>query len=75
MNEQEAQKWRDDERVQLVQQDMEITTAETASEVSGDYPVYRNGALIVPRVDTDEQAGLFQNGVFQYDASIDAWRL
>lgn len=75
MNEQEAQKWRNDARVQLVEQDMELTFAEAGSEEPGDYPVYRNGALIVPRVDTDEQAGLFQNGVFQYDASIDAWRL
>lgn len=31
--------------------------------------------MTVPRVDTDEQIGLFQNGVFQYDAAIDAWRL
>lgn len=76
MNEQEAQKWRNDARVQLVEQDMETTFTDEVTPVdTGDYPVYRNGTLTVPRVDTDEQIGLFQNGVFQYDASIDAWRL
>ncbi|MXS77262.1 hypothetical protein ABF87_04670 [Nitrosomonas sp. JL21] len=75
MNEQEAQRWRNDARVQLVEQDRETTIAEAASEDPVDFPVYRNGTLTVPRVDTDEQIGLFQNGVFQYDGSIDAWRL
>lgn len=76
MNEQEAQRWRNDARVQLVEQDREATfNDEVTPEDAGDYPVYRNGTLTVPRVDTDEQIGLFQNGVFQYDGSIDAWRL
>lgn len=76
MNEQEAQRWRNDARVQLVEQDREaMFNDEAAPEDTGDFPVYRNGTLTVPRVDTDEQIGLFQNGVFQYDGSIDAWRL
>lgn len=74
MNEQEAQKWRSDGRVQLVEQDLESTFA-VAFEDQGDYPVYRDGTLTIPRVDTDEQIGLFLGGVFQYDASINAWRL
>ncbi len=75
MNEQEAQKWRNDGRVKLVEQDSGMATFDATFENQDEYPVYRNGALTVPRVDTDEQAGLFQGGVFQYDASIDAWRL
>lgn len=75
MNEQEAQKWRSDGRVQLVEQDLETSTFDTALEDQGDYPVYRDGTLTLPRVDTDEQIGLFLGGVFQYDASINAWRL
>ncbi|PXW88887.1 hypothetical protein C8R34_10633 [Nitrosomonas sp. Nm84] len=76
MNEQEAQKWRNDGRVQLVEQDLKIPAAfDTALEDQGNYPAYRDGTLTVPRVDTDEQVGIFQGGVFQYDASINAWRL
>lgn len=75
MNEQEAQRWRNDARVQFVEQDREATFTDEITVDTGDYPVYRNGTLTVPRVDTDDQIGLFQNGVFQYDASIDAWRL
>lgn len=75
MNEQEAQRWRNDARVQSVQQNVDISAIEVVPLDQGDFPVYRNGTLTVPRVDTDEQIGLFQNGVFQYDGSIDAWRL
>ena len=75
MNEQEAQRWRNDTRVQSVQQNIDISAIEVVPVDQDDFPVYRNGTLTVPRVDTDEQIGLFQNGVFQYDASIDAWRL
>lgn len=75
MNEQEAQKWRNDGRVKLVEQDSAVATFDTVLENQNEYPVYRDGTLTVPRVDTDEQAGIFQGGVFQYDASINAWRL
>lgn len=75
MNEQEAQRWRNDGRVRLLEQDLGMSTFDAASEDQDDYPVYRDGTLTVPRVDTVEQAGIFQGGVFQYDSSINAWRL
>jgi hypothetical protein len=40
-----------------------------------DHPYFQNGLLDIPIVDTPDQAGLFQDGLFQYDAQIDAWRL
>lgn len=75
MNAQEAQKWRDDGRVQSIEQDSRMVTFDSALNDQNDYPVYRNNTLILPRVDTDEQAGIFQEGVFQFDSSINAWRL
>jgi hypothetical protein len=40
-----------------------------------DYPVYKDGKLTIPRVDTIEQAGSYQKAEFQYDSSIDGWKL
>ncbi|MBK6617337.1 MAG: hypothetical protein WAT53_07685 [Nitrosomonas sp.] len=74
MNEQEAQKWRDDGRVISVEPSMEGAWPETGNDPD-DYPVYRDNTLTIPRVDTDQQAGIFQGGVFQYDSSTNAWRL
>lgn len=72
----EAERWAQDPRVQYVEQDMYITAANT-DESKSDYPVYRGDmdTLLIPRVDTHEQADLFQDGVLQYDPAIDAWRL
>lgn len=39
------------------------------------FPVYRDGMLIVPRVDTDQQASIFHNGLFKYDPATGTWRL
>jgi hypothetical protein len=46
-----------------------------AASNSSDYPSYSNGILTLPLVDTDEQPGLFQNAIFQFDPAINAWRL
>ncbi len=42
---------------------------------AGDYPFYRDGTLTIPRVDTDQQPGLYINGVLQFDQTINAFRL
>lgn len=42
---------------------------------TSDFPHYRDGVLIVPRVDTDAQPGAFLNGIFIFDASSNSWRL
>lgn len=47
-----------------------------AEEVSvNHYPFYRDGILTIPRVDIDQQASIFQNGVFKHDPTTDTWRL
>lgn len=74
MDAQEAERWRQDVRVLHVNQSMEGSFM-AVNDSQRDYPAYRDGFLILPRVDTDEQIGLFQNGVFQYDALTDAWHL
>lgn len=70
----EAERWRQDERVQSVEQG-KLGVFADINRIQADYPAYRNDILIVPRVDTDEQTGQFQDGVFQYDPTVDAWRL
>jgi hypothetical protein len=39
------------------------------------YPLYRDGTLTIPRVDTDAQAGNFQDTTFQFDSVTNTWRL
>lgn len=39
------------------------------------YPTYRDGILTIPRVDTDAQAGNFQDTTFQFDSVTNTWRL
>lgn len=75
MNEQEAQQWRNDVRVMSVEQDFLLSSFDAIQDVQGDFPLYRDNKLTIPRVDTDQQAGIFQGGVFQYDSAINAWRL
>lgn len=70
----EAERWRQDERVLRVEQDMQGVFLDT-NEPRNNYPIYRDGILTVPRVDTDDQVSLFQDGVFQYDPTVNAWRL
>lgn len=67
----EAERWRQDERVQSVEQG-KLGVFADINRIQADYPAYRNDILIVPRVDTDEQTGQFQDGVFQYDPTVDA---
>ena len=40
-----------------------------------DYPVYKDGKLTIPRVDTDTQSGNYQKVEFQFDRSTDSWKL
>lgn len=42
---------------------------------ASDYPLFRDGKLTIPRVDTDAQLGNFQNAEFQYDHSTNRWKL
>ncbi len=72
MDTQEAERWRKDDRVLSVERSIE---GSTLMEPQSDYPVYRDNILTVPRVDTDEQPGLFQRGVLQYNEQTDAWHL
>lgn len=39
---------------------------------ASDYPVFRDGKLIIPRVDTDAQPGNFQNAELQFENSLKA---
>ncbi|MGG7055532.1 hypothetical protein, partial [Nitrosomonas sp. ANs5] len=74
MDAQEAERWRQDERVEIVEQDSVVNMMSTENE-NGRTPYYKNESLKVPVVDTDAQPGLFQDGEFIFDASINAWRL
>ncbi len=79
MDAQEAERWKKDERVEYVEQDMLATTGATA--VNPDWrteihsPSYQDGILTIPRVDTPEQAGNFQDAMFQFDDQAGVWRL
>ncbi len=40
------------------------------------HPLYfPGGGLYIPRIDTFNQPGLYQNAILQFDPAIDAWRL
>lgn len=39
------------------------------------FPVYQQGTVIIPRIDTPEKSGVFRNATLQFDGQIDAWRL
>ncbi len=45
------------------------------TSLSSDYPVYKNGKLTIPRVDTETQTGSFQKAEFQFDSSTNTWKL
>ncbi|MDR4514606.1 hypothetical protein [Nitrosomonas sp.] len=38
-------------------------------------PSYENGVLIIPRVDTPEQVGRYQDAIFQFDPQSNTWAL
>ncbi len=40
-----------------------------------EHPVYKDGKLTIPRVDTDLQAGNFQDATFFFDRATNAWQL
>ncbi len=70
---QEAARWRQDVRVARVDQSIEGSFM--AMQGRTDYPVYRDGILTIPRVDTDEQPGAFLDGVFIFDSNSNSWQL
>jgi hypothetical protein len=74
INAQEAEKWRRDERVASITKGGE-GSFENSLLVPNDFPIYHDGLLIIPRVDTDQQAGIFQSGLFQHDPTTDTWQL
>lgn len=43
--------------------------------VESGYPNYSNGLLTIPRVDTQEQPGQFQDARLQFDPQTGSWRL
>lgn len=40
-----------------------------------EHPVYKDGKLTIPRVDTEAQAGNFQGAEFQFDDATNMWKL
>lgn len=40
-----------------------------------EHPVYKDGKLTIPRVDTEAQAGNFQDAEFQLDDATNTWKL
>lgn len=74
MDAQEAERWRQDERVQIVEQEGAVVVF-LAEHEDTRTPHYNNESLKVPVVDADTQPALFQDGEFVFDASINAWRL
>lgn len=77
MSEDEAQKWRQDERVIYVEQDMLITAATDSIEFPGriDTPLYKNGVLTIPQVDTQTLVGNYRDATLQLDETTNMWRL
>lgn len=73
MNAQEAERWRQDGRVENVEQDR--TAVWAIDEPVNEFPFYRDGVLTIPRVDTDEQPAAFVEGKFVFDPDSNSWRL
>ena len=42
---------------------------------ASDYPIFRDGKLTIPRIDTDAQLGNFQSAEFQFESSTNSWKL
>ncbi len=74
MGAQEAERWRQDARVEIVEQEGAVVAMSAESE-NERTPHYNNETLSVPVVDADTQPALFQDGEFVFDAAINAWRL
>lgn len=51
------------------------STAFSQNTPATDYPTYRDGTLIIPRVDTNAQTGNYQKVEFQLDSVTNTWRL
>ncbi|MEQ1721195.1 MAG: hypothetical protein ABL887_08825 [Nitrosomonas sp.] len=51
-----------------------IAIAETLVDLKN-FPLYQNGNLQIPRVDTLDQVGLYQNALLQFDPGKNAWNL
>ncbi|WP_244070219.1 hypothetical protein [Nitrosomonas sp. PY1] len=51
-----------------------IAIAETLVDLKH-FPLYQNGSLQIPRVDTLDQIGLYQDALLQFDPGKNAWNL
>lgn len=51
-----------------------IAIAETLVDLKN-FPLYQNDSLRIPRVDTLDQVGLYQDALLQFDSSKNAWNL
>ncbi len=40
-----------------------------------EHPIYRNGKLYIPRVDTEQQAGHYLDATLQFDSASGMWKL
>jgi hypothetical protein len=49
--------------------------AESTSFSNNNVPSYENGVLTIPRVDTSDQIGNYQNATLEFDPQLNAWIL
>lgn len=49
--------------------------AESASFSNNNLPRYENGVLTIPRVDTSDQIGNYQDATLNFDSKLNAWTL
>jgi hypothetical protein len=54
---------------------LSINPALSQTSTPSDYPVYKDGKLTIPRVDTEAQTGNYQKVEFQFDNSSNSWKL
>ena len=54
---------------------LSINPVFSQTSTPSDYPVYKDGKLTIPRVDTDVQTGNYQKVEFQFDNSSNSWKL
>ncbi|MBK6958824.1 MAG: hypothetical protein IPH22_11300 [Nitrosomonas sp.] len=54
---------------------LSINPVFSQTSAPSDYPVYKDGKLTIPRVDTDVQTGNYQKVEFQFDNATNSWKL
>jgi len=54
---------------------LSIATADSSLVDLKNFPMYQNGILQIPRVDSLNQVGIYQDAILQFDANKNAWNL